>query len=294
MFWRKAHFLHFSAITLIFGLNIGYSQSETEIYLAGISQIEGGFKLSYSTNISLNPGYDNQPTFGSTNNTLWYSRTRDRQTDIVEHIIESGKLKWLTDTPQGSEYSPQPIPESEAFSAIRLDTNGLQRLYRYNRNGFGSVILDTLKIGYTLWISPEELICTVLTGNGMDLYRANIHTDTYSLIEKSVGRSLTKIPETGDISFTRITEQGIELKSYNIDSGTQSTITLLPDKIQDICWLPDGSLICGGEDVLRQYIPGMQNYWQVVHRFRPGFGWISRLAINESGTLLALVADKKP
>lgn len=294
MFWRNAHILQFSAITLFFGLTIGYGQSETEIYLSGISQIEGGFELSYTTNISLNPGYDNQPTFGGTNNTLWYARTRERQTDIVEHAIESGKLKWLTDTPQGSEYSPQPIPGSDELSAIRLDTNGLQRLYRYDRNRTGSVILDTLKIGYTIWLGNENLICTVLTGNGMDLYRANIQTDTYSLIEKSVGRSLSKIPETGDISYSRITKQGIELRSYNIDSGTQSTITTLPDNVQDICWLPDGSLICGGEDVLRQFIPGMQNYWQVVHRFRPGFGWISRLAINKNGNLLALVAAKKP
>lgn len=77
-----------------------FAQNSTEVYLLDLST-----DRTTPTNISQNPGYDNQPSFWD-NEDLLYTRSRDGQTDIVRYKINSKKLEWQTNTLQGSEYSP--------------------------------------------------------------------------------------------------------------------------------------------------------------------------------------------
>ena len=94
----------------------------------GIGSTENGYRL---TQLSQNLGYDNQPSFWS-EDALLYAATQNGQTDIVFHQLATGEKNGRSATGQGSEYSPLRIPSTDEFSAIRLDTTGLQRLYRYN------------------------------------------------------------------------------------------------------------------------------------------------------------------
>ena len=114
--------------------------------------------VKISKNISNNEGYDNQPSFQN-EHTILFASTRNKQTDILQYNSITGVKKWLNDTKQGSEYSPTSIPTTKDFSAIRLDTTGLQHLYRY-RSGKSKVLLKDLKIGYLLLIT--EFLHTLL------------------------------------------------------------------------------------------------------------------------------------
>ena len=109
-----------------------------------------------------------------------FAATRSDQTDIRLFDIEAGSSSaWITDTPTGSEYSPLKIPNKNAVSAIRLDLNGLQRLYKYDMNtGSSEPILKDLKVGYHVWYSTEILVCTVLIENRMDLVISNLKEKT--------------------------------------------------------------------------------------------------------------------
>jgi hypothetical protein len=268
-----------------------YGQGATEVYLADITIADGSIQIASLKNISENTGYDNQPSFPD-DESVMYSRTRQGQTDIAHFSLKDKQTTWLTDTPAGSEYSPLKIPEKDAFSAIRLDTSGLQRLYAYPLDGDEPYILvQDLKIGYHLWLPPDLLVCTVLVEGGMDLAVVNFKDNSRHTIQKNVGRSLLRIPATDLFSYISLQEDAAVVKSMDPDSGATDVIIEVPEGVQDICWLPDGTLICGKGNKLLGFRQESDTGWRLIYDFSPWAGQITRLAINPSGTRLALVAE---
>ena len=119
-------------LSLIF-CAVSMAQTGTEIYLFDLNLKGNSYNITNGRNISENDGYDNQPSFIN-DSVILYAGTRNNQTDIVKQHIPSNKKNWLTNTPKGSEYSPLMIPETHAISAIRLDENGKQLLYKHALN----------------------------------------------------------------------------------------------------------------------------------------------------------------
>ncbi|MDB4292190.1 nuclear transport factor 2 family protein [Maribacter sp.] len=274
-----------------------YSQSDTEVFLLDVDMVDDKIQLSNPRNISNNLGYDNQPYFYDESSVIFAS-TRAGQTDILKfNILEGSTSSWLTDTPTGSEYSPLRIPESNAISAIRLDMDGLQRLYEYNiDDGSATVLLKKAKIGYHLWYTSDMLVATVLVENRMDLivsYLADI--GQYKTTQKNVGRSLQKIPNTELVSFiSKENSENWELKSLNPVTGATEKITDL-GKTEDICWLPDGTLLAGKDNGLYKFHPKNDEEWSLLQNFSDkNINNITRLAVNENATRLAFVAEPSP
>lgn len=276
-------------LTLLGGLGVARAQGDTEIYLVTLARDGESYSFGLPENVTHNPGYDNQPAF-TADGALLFASTRNGQTDIARLDLASRSATWLSDTPGGGEYSPLPMPGQSGISAIRLDTTGLQRLYEY-RDGESRLLVPDLKVGYHVWAGPDLLVCTVLVDEGMDLMAARPGNGAVATYQPRVGRSLQHIPGTQRISYTEVQTGGMLLKSMDPESGANEAITSLPEGVQDVCWLPDGSLLCGGDGVLRRLRPGLEAGWQVVHTFGPGFGEITRLAVNEAGTLLAIVVE---
>ena len=107
-------------------------QPDTEVYLFDLSTENNQIQITNGKNISNNEGYDNQPSFQN-DHTILLASTRNKQTDILQYNSITGAKKWLSDTKQGSEYSPTQVPKSKYISSIRLDTTGLQYLYYYRK-----------------------------------------------------------------------------------------------------------------------------------------------------------------
>lgn len=104
--------------------NITFAQTNTEIHLFDISNKEGKSIISNGKNISNNEGYDSQPHFYDDENILFAS-TRNNQTDIIKYNTNTAEKSFINNTLNGSEYSPQRIPNSKNISAVRLDKDGL-------------------------------------------------------------------------------------------------------------------------------------------------------------------------
>jgi hypothetical protein len=276
-------------IFLLLGVGRLSSQSATEVYLADLTDRDAGLVVSNLVNISDNPGYDNQPSFLDENNLL-YSRTRDGQTDIARYSLGEGTTTWLSETPGGSEYSPLKIPGKAAVSAIRLDTNGLQRLYRYPAKGGKPVLLvDKLKIGYHLWYDEDLLVCTVLVEDRMDLVLVNIRDNTRYTVRKNVGRSLQRIPGSGRFSYTERDNGRLLLKSMDPHSREVEPIVTLPEGVQDICWISGNEFVCGRQSTLLRFRTGGDASWKELESFTDGGYQISRLAYEPVTGKLAIV-----
>ena len=53
--------------------------------------------------------------------------TNKQISENIKYNIQDSTKIFLNDTPNGGEYSPQRIPQSNNISAVRLDDTGLQR-----------------------------------------------------------------------------------------------------------------------------------------------------------------------
>lgn len=273
-----------------------FSQTETEIYLFDLSTANDTITLSNPKNIANNKGYDNQPSFVD-DATVLFSSTRSEQTDILQFNIEDGSTKkWLSDTPTGSEYSPLKIPGREAVSAIRLDLDGLQRLYAYDlKTGASEVLLKGLKVGYHVWVDPNTIVCTVLIEKRMDLVVADLMKGTHKTVAKNVGRSLHKIPNTLLVSYISKEKEIWEIKSLNPISGKTMYIVPTYNQTEDMCWLPDGTLLAGADKSLVMTNPGKKKPWQQLVYFpQEEIHGISRIAVSPNASRIAFVSLTSP
>ncbi|MEM7382543.1 MAG: nuclear transport factor 2 family protein, partial [Bacteroidota bacterium] len=272
-----------------------FAQPDTEVYLLDIVPTSDGFGFENLKNISNNPGYDNQPSFYESD-FIFFSSTRNGQTDIAKYDHNSGSISWVSDTPKGSEYSPLKIPGIKAVSAIRLDEDGTQLLYSYKlSDGKSEVLLEDLKVGYHVWASRNQILAAVLTEDRMDLVASNLKDGSNYTYQKNIGRSLHNIPGMDRISFISYENSHPELKSIDPLSGATDVVVRIPQGVQDICWLKNGSILAGNGNRLLLYNPSKAEDWETVKIFEnKDLYRISRLAVNDEGTKLALVAEGSP
>ena len=271
------------------------AQSNTEVYLFTITPNENTITLTNQQNISNNDGYDNQPSFYNDNQVVFAS-TRNGQTDIASYNIRDKKVAWINDTGFGSEYSPTKIPNQKAISSIRLDTTGLQRLYRYDfKTGKHKEVVKDLVIGYHTWYSEDILISSVLANGGLDLVVSNLKEGTNYTQQKKIGRSLHKIPNSNLISYVSKENEKWEIKSLNpITGATQKIIETVPEA-EDMCWLINGTILMPKGNIIYAFNPKTDTRWRMLTSFQdPNLYNITRVATNPTSSMLAIVSDISP
>ncbi|PRX54344.1 nuclear transport factor 2 family protein [Flagellimonas meridianipacifica] len=285
-------------VLFYFAISSIHAQGNTEVYLFDLEKSNGKLALSNPKNISNNHGYDNQPSFWN-DDTVLFSSTRAGQTDIKQFNITKGSTsKWITNTPIGSEYSPLRIPNSDNVSSIRLDLNGLQRLYEYDIKTGESEALSDLKIGYHVWYNDHILIATVLVKNRMDLVLIDFKEESQITVDENVGRSLHKIPGKDEISYIKKTSSEKEprqIKSLDVTSKKKDIILSLKYPIEDMVWLSDGTILSPDNNRIAMFHPEKDSVWTDFHVFdKDQVFKISRMSVNPSSTRLALVTDVSP
>nr|WP_297785732.1 nuclear transport factor 2 family protein [uncultured Allomuricauda sp.] len=273
----------------------GWCQTETEVYLFDLELSNGKIALSNPKNISNNAGYDNQPSFWDDDSILFAS-TRKNQTDILKFNVKEGSTSsWLTYTTAGSEYSPLRIPGKNAFSAIRLDIDGLQLLYEYDFETGESTPIADLKIGYHVWFDDHILVATVLVDNRMDLIVLNLEENTQNTVYQNVGRSLHNIPNSDLVSFIGKKNDTWEILSLNPATGESKKITETYGKEEDIVWLDKNTIVTGAGKKLLSLDIDSGSEWETIIEFdQVEINNISRIAVSPNFKRLAFVAEESP
>lgn len=269
------------------------AQTNTEVYLLDVKTVDRKTELVNPRNISNNEGYDNQPSFYD-GETILFASTRNGQTDIARYDIKSDTISWITDTAQGSEYSPLKIPGRNSISAIRLDTTGLQRLYEYSVwDGSSTELLKDLKVAYHVWYTKDVVVSAVLAADGMDLVVSNLKDGTHDTVQKNVGRSLHKIPDSDLVSFISKAQDPWEIRSLNPLTGEVRKITDMYQKTDDMCWLAVGTIIAADDKILVEIHPKNQKEWTRFLRLeKKDISNISRIAVSPNGKYLSLVFEQ--
>jgi len=215
----------------------------TEVYVAGLQVDAFPMTGGAAENISNNPGYDNQPSFLPDGSGVLFSSNRDgKQTDIYRYDFDSQKLTQLTRTPD-SEYSPLVTPDRKTFSVVRQETDGTQRLWRFDLDGSNPrLVLENVKqIGYHAWIDDTHLALFVLGGQGQPntLQLANTTTGNTEVVDKGIGRALQIRPRTGTLTYVSKPESGHwVIKELNPQTRAIVTLTETVDEnvSEDFTW----------------------------------------------------------
>ncbi|WP_205618012.1 nuclear transport factor 2 family protein [Tenacibaculum ovolyticum] len=274
--------------------NITLAQTNTEIHLFDISNKEGKYIISNGKNISNNEGYDSQPHFYDDENILFAS-TRNNQTDIIKYNTNTAEKSFINNTLNGSEYSPQRIPNSKNISAVRLDKDGLQRFYQYHvKTGKSKELIENLVVAYPYWYDKNTLISSVIVNDTLELFVSNLKKKTNSSITKQTGRSLHKIPNSNLVSFMKKNGKAWEVWSLNPKTKETKKITSTRTR-EDICWLPNGTMLVANQNMILQFNLKKDKNWSVFHRFKgENINNISRITVNHNATKLAIVAEVSP
>ncbi|SDB23539.1 hypothetical protein SAMN03097699_0230 [Flavobacteriaceae bacterium MAR_2010_188] len=281
-------------LPFLLGFGISYSQTDTqtipntEVYLFDLITQNGKTTLANVKNVSDNDGYDNQPSFMK--DYLLYASTRNGQTDIVKYWLPYGSRTWLNFT-EGSEYSPLKIPGQDAVSAINLESDGSQKLYKYSINtGESEVLVEDIVIGYQLWYDENTLISSVLENDMLNLYKTEISTGADTKLADNIGRSLQKIPNSNKVGYiSKANPDKWEIRSIDINSGKSTFIINTVTGSEDMVYLKNGAILMGADSKIMKSNGKTWSEW--VDLKENGIGKISRMAIDQDEIKFAVVGE---
>ncbi|MFD2916173.1 nuclear transport factor 2 family protein [Psychroserpens luteus] len=271
-----------------------YSQTNPEIFLFDIAITKPNIDIKNPKNLSNNDGYDNQPSFYD-NNTILFVSSRNDQTDIAKYNLNDNSLTFVNAT-EGGEYTPLKFPKKNDISAVRLDKDGKQRLYRYNiDNGESTELIKDLVVAYYTWFNEDIIVSAVIEGEQLNLYRTNLKTGISKKLANKVGRSFHKIPNTELVSFiSKENEKQWQIKSLNPITGRIRLISNTIVDVEDICWLNKNNILSSDGSTLYKLTLRVDNNWKkVIDLYQEGIKKISRLATNSDGSKLLITGDIK-
>ncbi len=267
----------------------------TDIWIGRIERVAGGaLRVRDLVNATDRDGYDNQPTFDPSGAALYYTSAVDStQTEIFRHLLEAGAAEQVTRTPDASEFSPTPIPAQDAFSAIR-EERGRQFLWRYAADGseLGPVFATVEPVGYHAWANGIVAAMFVL-GDPPTLRIGDALSGEVRVVAENPGRSIHRIPGSGDISFVRkVADEEWWIERLDPETGETTRLVATPPGREDHAWTPEGEILMG--DGAKLLVWSAEAGWrEAAHLDEADGGEISRIAVSADGARIALVRDRR-
>src|SRR6266540_1120125 len=216
----------------------------TDIYLAPLAVRDGRMQVGTPVNVTRRAGYDNQPFFLPQGGAFLYTAVVDGEADVFRYDLASGRSTRLTATPE-SEYSPTPLPDGSGFSAVRVERDSTQRLWRFDWDGaHPAVLLENVKpVGYHAWGDGHTVALFVL-GTPPTLQLADTRTGATSQVAADIGRGVQRIPGRAAISFIQKGADS-DWSVVELDLATHQAHPLVQTLrgVDQYAWTPGGILL---------------------------------------------------
>ncbi len=242
-------------------------------------------------------GYNNQPNFFS-NNELWLTAqfpSDTTQTDIIALDLQLKTQIRVTATPTTAEYSPTPMPGGKRFSAVRVESDGNQRLWSFpiDRSDNGRVEFPKIyNVGYHCWLR-DTLIAFFIVGEDNQphtLQIAGTKGQKLQRVASNIGRCLIKRPDGKLLFVQKATEATWFIKTWDPKTNVQEIVVKTLPGSEDFALLPDGTFLSGSGAKLFQYNVRRDSDWKEVSDLgKFGVKKVSRLAASRDGKLAVVV-----
>lgn len=266
-----------------------------DIWLARLARgADGRLAVRDPENVTSRPGYDNQPFFLPDGSGFWYTVIDNAgQADIWLYDLEERRAWPVTSTAPESEYSATPLPGGGGFSAIRVEADSTQRLWRFGMDGGSAEVIfpGIAPVGYHAWGADRRVAMFVL-GDPPTLQVASVNGGDPVIPARDVGRSLQSIPGTGDVSYVQRYDDGVtEIRRLDVKTGGTELIVPGVEGGDFHAWTPDGVLLQAHEGRLYSFRPGSDMTWVEIADLTPLSIRLSRMAVHPDGTWIALVGE---
>ena len=267
----------------------------TDIYLADLRVAQGRVTVGPPVNVTVRPGYDNQPFFLPDGRAFLYTSVReDSQADIYRYDIDTKTSVRVTATRE-SEYSPTPLPDGSGFSAVRVEADSTQRLWAFDLDGSRPrLVLDSIKpVGYHAWADAPTLVLFVLgSPSTLQIADAGFPAARGEVFARDIGRSLQRIPGRASVSFVqRDSVAGPALEELDVRRRRVKMLVKVPAGADFFVWTPEGIVLTASGTKLYQWDSRRGGAWEQVADFAAaGLSSVTRLAVSPRGDRLAIVA----
>jgi len=260
------------------------------------SLIKNGEDISISNPLAVphGKGYNNQPSFIS-NEKILIASFHLEQIDILSFDVKTGEKARFEFPLGGDQFSPQLIPDSEEFATVRLDTSGIQRLYKYSmKNKEASPLLDDISVAYFAFYDQNEILATVLNEEKMDLVRIDLNSRKTDTLFHDAGRFIQKIPGTDTMSYTLVNPSNkMDIYGMDMSTGESYFITELSKGVLDGVWIDDSRILMGIGHNLYLFDTFGEGEWEHFASLEDhGISGITRMAISPDGKSLAIVSNQ--
>lgn len=267
----------------------------TDIFLFELGDLDD-WEPEPPLNITNRDGYDNQPSFLPDGSGLLYTSIREGQADVYRYSQADGSTHQVTDTPE-SEYSPTPRRRGGAFTTVRVESDGSQRLWSFPlAAGEPRLVLEDVQpVGYHTWLSDYTVALFVL-GDPPTLELVHLGTKTPRRLADGIGRSLHMVPENGHLSYVRKVGDRWFIGAYDPWSERELKLVETRPGSEDFTWTADGRILMGEDSKLYSYRDGPRaevDPWVEIADLEDfGVRDITRLALSPDQRHLAVVGSR--
>lgn len=273
----------------------------TDVFLAPLAVRSGVLAVGAAINATARPGYDNQPAFLRDGSGFLFTSIReDAQADIYRYDLATRAVARVTTTPE-SEYSATPLADGRSFSAVRVERDSTQRLWRFPLAGVTppSLVLEHVKpVGYHAWMDDSTLAMFVL-GTPATLQLAGVRGGGAATFARGIGRGLQPLPGARGVTYVLQAGDTAYLEQLQLLGGSTFAQRRLARTLpgQDyFAYTPAGELLAASGGTLYRWSRDCRTNdgWEKVGELGPGVRNVSRLAVSPDGRWLAFVAEPVP
>lgn len=263
---------------------------ETDIWLFKIDKKENKYIYSNPLNITHRVGYDNQPTFSLDGKSILYvCIDSSKQADIYQYTISKKQSVNITKS-EVSEYSPTILPNGLGFSAVVVEKDSSQRVWKFNLDGtFNSIAHQgTDSVGYHTWLNNDTLMHYKLT-NPHSLRVLNLKTNEDAWICDNPCRAFKKIGNTSQVIYAIKDSSSVVFRIYNPALRESKIYTTYPSANEDFIWHSELGLIKSENADLMRYNEQTKS-WEILFSFSNlGIKKITRFVFDSKTKQLAIV-----
>lgn len=281
--------------------NVSGLPGGTDVWLFRYQYTMGKYEMKSGFNLSNHDGYDSQPSFSENGSyMLWTSERDSGQTEIYRYDLSGKSSKRLTQTAV-SEYSPTFMSGGKYISAVVVEADSTQRLWKYNKTNLKSEVIlpKVLGVGYHTWMDEHTLFLFLLT-EPFSLVMCDTKSQVTRTVATDIGRCMStyKTEKRKLLLYTQKDTNGkMWIKALDKLGLPAPEFTPVPclEGSEDYGVDKRGFLIMGSGTKLYSWRIGTDTEWQLIGDLSTyGIHNITRIAVSPDGMNLALVDNANP
>jgi len=263
-----------------------HSPNDSKLYIAALD----GLAIGAPKLVTGKRGYVNQPAFSDDGGGLYFTwRPEAGQADIYLHDLRTNTERAITCTSQ-EEYVASPTPDKH-LSVIRVEPDLARRLVVLDAAGAPSRTLfpELTTIGAYRWADAHTvaIMASKPDGSASTLVLGDVQTGALTTVAEQIGGALALIPSSRALSYVDMA--GDQPALMRLDLATHATTKLveMPDGIDTVAWLADGSALAGSGNRIIRWAPAASG-WQDVAKLALD-GPITRVVVSPDQRTIAIV-----